>query len=422
MDDRDRRRGRAPRDGLGPTSRHHCVRPGMDRLDALITPVYRRRSQGRSGSERTLPGGCLRGARLDARPSRSRGRAGKAPHARRGQGLGVRGPRISCACRPSSGRPDHRSDRSRPAERGHDARERSRRGDGCVRGSNWDDHPARAGSGDRRVRNYMRVGSRFADVRGTRGGSHRSRRRRRSHVHSAATARGRQRLVQSHGGLKGTALLVVRNVGHRYANSDRCALDAIDIRIEPSQCIALVGPSGSGKSTLLSIIGGVLSPTTGDVSLSNQGRPRLASDCAWIFQANYMIPRRSALDNVALAVAARGHSWQASRTFAAETLAEFGLESRKYARIEELSGGEVQRVAIARAFAQKRKVILADEPSAQLDRRNTEIVSDALVRLARSDRIVLVATHDDLVARRCDSVLRLEDGRVVSQETRAACN
>lgn len=217
-------------------------------------------------------------------------------------------------------------------------------------------------------------------------------------------------------------MLVVRNVGHRYANSDRCALDAIDIRIEPSQCIALVGPSGSGKSTLLSIIGGVLSPTTGDVSLSNQGRPRLASDCAWIFQANYMIPRRSALDNVALAVAARGHSWQASRTFAAETLAEFGLESRKYARIEELSGGEVQRVAIARAFAQKRKVILADEPSAQLDRRNTEIVSDALVRLARSDRIVLVATHDDLVARRCDSVLRLEDGRVVSQETRAACN
>lgn len=209
-------------------------------------------------------------------------------------------------------------------------------------------------------------------------------------------------------------MFVATDLSYRYPGSNQAVLSGLSLRADAGKAIALMGPSGSGKSTLLALLGGSLEPSAGSFAPPMESARVRRSRCSWIFQANYMIARRSALDNVALAASGRGVPWQRARMSAMEQLDQLGLAHRASAPVESLSGGEVQRVAIARAFAQERPVVLADEPTGQLDAANVQAIADALRDLARQGRLVVVATHDEAVALRLDEVVRLRDGQHVA--------
>jgi macrolide transport system ATP-binding/permease protein len=203
-------------------------------------------------------------------------------------------------------------------------------------------------------------------------------------------------------------------VGFHYGKEEEKVLHDISLNFLTGECAALMGPSGSGKSTLLSIAGSLIKPTEGTFRDASTGQPGVRSLVSWIFQTSYMIPRRTARDNVALSATCSGRGWPEARQEADAQLAALGLSGRGHALIEELSGGEVQRTAVARAFLQPANIVLADEPTAQLDSVNAKHVTTALKELSRTGRVVLVATHDEDVAALCDRTIRLKDGRVVS--------
>ncbi|MBI2766363.1 MAG: ATP-binding cassette domain-containing protein [Chloroflexi bacterium] len=181
--------------------------------------------------------------------------------------------------------------------------------------------------------------------------------------------------------------------------------------------VALMGPSGSGKTTLLSILGMLTIPTAGTVLLDGQpplrarGRTRLRAELfSWVFQGVNVLPRRSAVDNAALGLLARGMRYSQSMGTALAALEVVGLHGLADRRIDTLSGGEVQRVCIARALATRPRYILADEPTGQLDRANTAVAIDALVGRRPRGTAVVIATHDPFVAGHCDVVVQLVDG------------
>jgi len=200
-------------------------------------------------------------------------------------------------------------------------------------------------------------------------------------------------------------------------------LKGIDLCVEQGGLVAIMGPSGSGKTTLLNIIGCLDRPTSGSYHLDGKEVSSLSSTelaairakkIGFVFQTFNLLPRLSALANVELGLKYAGID---DRDLALEALRRVGLADRANHRPTELSGGEQQRVAIARALAKRPPVILADEPTGNLDSKSGEEVLSLLTELHKEQGITLVMiTHDPDVARRCQRIIRLKDGLVVSEE------
>lgn len=205
------------------------------------------------------------------------------------------------------------------------------------------------------------------------------------------------------------------------SGSERIAvLKGIDLAVPAGQIAAVMGPSGSGKSTLLSLLGGLDRPTAGRVVvggevISERSEAELARwrrrHLGFVFQSFHLFRALTVLENVAvpLRLAGRKDAWARARSL----LEAMGLGGRLHHYPPQLSGGEQQRVAIARAFAAEPRILLADEPTGNLDRATGEEVMDLMMRQARATGATLViVTHDPAVAGRCDRVFLLEDGRI----------
>lgn len=202
------------------------------------------------------------------------------------------------------------------------------------------------------------------------------------------------------------------------------ALRGVDLDIYPNEMVGIIGPSGSGKSTLLGIIGGLDSPTDGtieiggvDITLMNESQLTDIRNqkIGFIFQFFNLIPTLTALENVALPIEFAQVSQHKPRRRAEELLDTLGLGSRLHHRPNELSGGQQQRVAIARALANDPPILLADEPTGNLDSKSGDNVLEALktIREENGTTVVLV-THDPALATQMDRVLKLVDGRIVN--------
>lgn len=184
-------------------------------------------------------------------------------------------------------------------------------------------------------------------------------------------------------------------------------LHEVELDAHVGESVAVVGPSGSGKTTLLALLGGLLRPGSGQVFLERNGERLPAADhVSWVLQTVNVLSDRSVLDNVAVGAFADGLDRVAAAARAQLALAAVGLAGASERPVRTLSGGEAQRVVIARAAVSDRLVLLADEPTGQLDQKTSAHVIDALLRSA-ADKIVIVVTHDPAVAARCSRTLTL---------------
>jgi putative ABC transport system ATP-binding protein len=201
------------------------------------------------------------------------------------------------------------------------------------------------------------------------------------------------------------------------------ALERLTVAFQAGEVASLSGPSGSGKTTLLSIAGGIVKPTTGLATYSGQhmwqgdGDPR--HEVAFVLQVYGLVPILSALENVAVALRARGIPPAEANERAAEELTRFHIGDLGSRQVEELSGGQMQRVACARAFAVSPEILLADEPTSELDEGNREHVMEQMRVEAARGAIVVVATHDTAVVRAADRMVVLDEGRLVPPEDSA---
>jgi putative ABC transport system ATP-binding protein len=208
------------------------------------------------------------------------------------------------------------------------------------------------------------------------------------------------------------------------------ALDALSLTIKRGEFVAIFGPSGSGKTTLLQLLGALDRPSGGSIRFEGQPLEPLPDSAlselrlramGFVFQQFNLIPTLSTAENVEAALAPLALSRAARRETAAEHLGAVGLGARDRHLPRQLSGGEQQRVAIARALARSPRVVLADEPTGNLDSRNGEMVMDLLARLHSDLGVTLVlVTHDEWIAERADRVLRLADGRLVKDSAEMA--
>jgi lipoprotein-releasing system ATP-binding protein len=198
--------------------------------------------------------------------------------------------------------------------------------------------------------------------------------------------------------------------------------DNLSFRVEKGEMLAIVGESGAGKSTLLHILGALDSASAGNVYCAHLQLDSLSDDAAadfrnreigFVWQFHYLLPEFTALENVAMPLLLRGQSWQEVQGEASRWLREVGLEKRAHHRSGELSGGEQQRVALARALITGPRLLLADEPTGDLDSRTADSVFELIAKLHRDYQLTsLVATHNFAFARRCHRVLRLHQGRM----------
>lgn len=203
------------------------------------------------------------------------------------------------------------------------------------------------------------------------------------------------------------------------------ALRGVDLRVEAGEWVAIVGPSGCGKSTLLNLVAGIDPPTAGEIELlgrplANLGegeRARLRLErLGFVFQRFHLIPVLTALENVELPMAEAGRPRAARRRRARELLGYVGLSHRLGHRPPHLSGGEQQRVAIARALANEPALLLADEPTGELDRGTGEEILRLLAGLHGEGLTLLTVTHDPQVAGRATRIVEMADGRVVPDD------
>jgi lipoprotein-releasing system ATP-binding protein len=220
------------------------------------------------------------------------------------------------------------------------------------------------------------------------------------------------------------ALVEVRNLRKEYATGPtRLVLfEDINFQVKPRQMLAVVGQSGAGKSTLLHILGALDTPSAGDVyfnqSLLRSFSPTEAADfrnrqVGYVWQFHYLLPEFTAAENVALPLLARGTSKKEAMLQAVHWIGEVGLADRSTHRAGELSGGEQQRVSIARALITQPKLLLADEPTGDLDNQTADALFGLIERLHASYGLTSVlVTHNLPLARRCERVLRLAHGRV----------
>jgi lipoprotein-releasing system ATP-binding protein len=215
----------------------------------------------------------------------------------------------------------------------------------------------------------------------------------------------------------------------RSGKSDLVLFENLSFQVAKGEMLAIVGESGAGKSTLLHIVGALDSASAGDVDFANVRVSSLSENAAaefrnreigFVWQFHYLLPEFTALENAAMPLLLRGLPWQEAQVEASRWLAEVGLDARSHHRSGELSGGEQQRVALARALITQPKLLLADEPTGDLDSRTADSVFELIARLHRDYQLTsLIATHNFAFARRCHRVLRLQHGRIeeVAPET-----
>ncbi|MFO0663934.1 MAG: ABC transporter ATP-binding protein [Polyangiaceae bacterium] len=219
--------------------------------------------------------------------------------------------------------------------------------------------------------------------------------------------------------------LVTRDVIKDFGEGENRTrvLHGVSISVSPGELVALMGPSGSGKSTLLNIVGLLDRPTSGSVVLSGVETTTLddagltlfrGEKLGFVFQFHHLLPAFTALENVLLPTwGLRGRPPRDMETRAKDLLAEVGLKDRMHYRSTALSGGQAQRVAVARALVHQPRLVLADEPTGNLDTESSREVFDLMRRLNRDlGTAFLVVTHDPRIAERCDRLVDMVDGRI----------
>ncbi len=222
-------------------------------------------------------------------------------------------------------------------------------------------------------------------------------------------------------------LIRLKGIDKRYDVGDNsvAALDDVDLSIARGQRVAIIGASGSGKSTLLGIIGCLDTPTSGEYMLngrdmSAQDPRRLArirnAEIGFVFQSFHLLPRLTALGNVMQPLVYGGVPLRERRRLALAALTRVGLQDRAAHLPAQLSGGQRQRVAIARAFVGRPSIVLADEPTGNLDSTATAQVMDLLDALHDEGQTILIVTHEANIATRCQRTVELADGRIVRDE------
>ena len=201
------------------------------------------------------------------------------------------------------------------------------------------------------------------------------------------------------------------------------ALDGLDLDIHANEYVALMGPSGSGKSTLMNMLGCLDSPTSGTYILNDQDVSRLEDDAladirnreiGFVFQTFNLLPRYTALENVALPMVYAGMGKAERMARAEEVLHQVGLGDRMDHRPNELSGGQRQRVAVGRALVMKPSIILADEPTGNLDTATSQEVMELFGDIQKAGNTVILVTHEEDIAAYAHRTVRLRDGRVES--------
>ncbi len=210
---------------------------------------------------------------------------------------------------------------------------------------------------------------------------------------------------------------------YRMGESDVAALAGVDLSIAAGEFVALMGPSGSGKSTFLNLLGCLDTPSGGQYWLGGEAVAGLADDrlaevrnraIGFIFQSFHLLPRLTALQNVLLPLSLAAQEDAQAPARARALLDRLGLGHRLEHRPLELSGGQRQRVAIARALINRPRILLADEPTGNLDSRTTEEILALLGELHAEGQTIVLVTHEDEVARRAQRVVRMRDGRIES--------
>ncbi len=221
-------------------------------------------------------------------------------------------------------------------------------------------------------------------------------------------------------------MIRLESIGRVYhvGDSEVHALKGVSLEIADGEHLAIIGPSGSGKSTLMHILGCLDRPTLGSylfdgrevAKLSEEERSRLRQEeIGFVFQFFHLLPRLTALGNVELPMLFAGVGRRERRRRAMEALRAVGLEDRMEHRPDQLSGGQRQRVAIARAVVMEPSLLLADEPTGNLDRTSAEEVMDLLESMNREGKTLVVVTHDPEVAARARRIVRMSDGELVPE-------
>lgn len=215
-------------------------------------------------------------------------------------------------------------------------------------------------------------------------------------------------------------LIELRNVWKEYENGRVKALQGINLKIEKGESIAILGPSGSGKSTLMHIMGCLDKPTKGKVYLKGKDVSKFSSDelakirgktIGFVFQFFYLVPSMTALENVMLPMVFVGRK---DKRKAENLLRLVGLERRMNHYPNQLSGGERQRIAIARALANNPEIILADEPTGNLDSKTGEEIIKILLSLNKKyGKTLIVVTHDKALANKMERIIHIKDGKII---------
>ena len=223
------------------------------------------------------------------------------------------------------------------------------------------------------------------------------------------------------------SLLDLKNISKRYqiGSVEVNALRSIDLKIEKGEYVALMGPSGSGKSTLMNIIGCLDTPSGGKYNLNGKEVSTMSEDelaevrnkeIGFIFQTFNLVPRSNALDNVALPLVYAGYKKEERIRKAKESLNDVGLGDRITHKPNELSGGQRQRVAVARALVNSPSIILADEPTGNLDSKTSEEIMALFDQIHKRGHTIIVVTHEEDIARHALRIVRIKDGQVESDK------
>lgn len=226
------------------------------------------------------------------------------------------------------------------------------------------------------------------------------------------------------------SLLELKNIGKKYKIGTEVinALHTIDLKIEKGEYVALMGPSGSGKSTLMNIIGCLDTPSQGEYFLNGKEVSKMSEnelaeirnkEIGFIFQTFNLVPRSNALDNVALPLVYAGINKEQRVKRATKTLNDVGLGDRITHKPNELSGGQRQRVAVARALVNNPSIILADEPTGNLDSKTSEEIMTLFREIHKSGNTIIVVTHEEEIAQHALRIVRIKDGKIESDKTNA---
>ena len=223
-------------------------------------------------------------------------------------------------------------------------------------------------------------------------------------------------------------LLQAKELSREFDDGHVRALRGVNFSIQEGEFVAITGPSGCGKSTLLQLLGALDRPTAGDLLYRGQSIPNLphpsryrAAEIGFIFQAFQLLPTFTALENVQIPMFESARSRAERREQALALLKLVGLENRLDHFPSKLSGGERQRVAIARSLANEPSLLLADEPTGNLDSENAHAILNLIIRLQQEQgRTMVLVTHDPSIAERAGRILRMKDGQIVSDQTAAS--